>query len=120
MDSSNRNINDAVRRGSVVIGIVAFAVGMGWGLPISGDLRPNAWADMSTTAQMGGMQEGEVTSIGSTTLDVAGHMYRLHPDVTIKDDKGRPMELKQLRPGLVVQYWLKENALSKIVVLLPR
>jgi hypothetical protein len=86
----------------------------------TGGLMPAAWADVPNVPQLGMLPEGEITAVGSTTLDVAGRFYGLHPKLTIMSDEGQPMELKQLRPGLVIQYHVKEGALDRIIVLLPR
>ena len=84
------------------------------------ELMPAAWADVSSVPQPGQLPEGEITAVGLTTLDVAGRFYGLHPKLTIVSDEGQPMELKQLRPGLIIQYHVKEGALDRIVVLIPR
>ncbi len=64
--------------------------------------------------------EGEITGIGTTTLDIAGRTYGLHPKLTIVGDEGQQLELKQLRVGLIVQYHLKEGALDYVIVIIPR
>lgn len=79
-----------------------------------------AWADEPSMLQLGSLPEGEITAVGATTLDVAGRFYGLHPKLTIVSDEGKPMELKQLRPGLIVQYHVKEGLLDRIVVLIPQ
>jgi hypothetical protein len=79
-----------------------------------------AWADEPSMAQLGTLPEGEITAVGAMTLDVAGRYYGLHPKLTIVSDEGQPMEFKQLRPGLFIQYHVKEGALDQIIVLLPR
>lgn len=79
-----------------------------------------ALAQMPIPPQLGVLPEGEITAVGSATLDVAGTMYALHPKLTIVSDTGRPMEWKELRVGLVIQYHVKEGALDRIIVLIPR
>lgn len=81
---------------------------------------PIAWAESSNVKPRGSLEEGEITGVGQATLDVKGTTYRLHQKVTLLDDEGKPMEWSQLRPGLVVQYQLKEGALYKIIVIIPR
>jgi hypothetical protein len=81
---------------------------------------PSAQAQSPNAERLGGLEEGEITGVGSTTLEVRGTTYRLHQRMTLKDDAGRPVEWSQLRPGLIVQYQLKEGALYKIIVLVPR
>lgn len=83
-------------------------------------LPPIVWADPSNGQHLSGLEEGEVTGVSSGTLDVQGRTYSLHPKMTLKDDGGKPMEWGQLRPGLIVQYQLKEGALYKIIVIVPR
>lgn len=83
-------------------------------------LVTSAWADEPSMSQLGNLSEGEITAVGATTLDVAGRFYGLHPKLIIVSDEGKPMELKQLRPGLIVQYHVKEGLLDRIVVIIPR
>lgn len=79
-----------------------------------------ARAEALSHVQLGTLPEGEITAVGQTTIDVDGKMYGLHPKLTIVSDAGQPMELKQLRPGLIVQYHVKEGGLDRIIVLIPR
>ena len=83
-------------------------------------LMSAAWADEPNVPQLGVLPEGEITAVGSSTLDVAGRFYGLHSKLTIVSNEGQPMEFKQLRPGLVIQYHVKEGLLDRIIVLLPR
>lgn len=83
-------------------------------------LAPVAWAESSNAEFRGSLEEGEITGVGQTTLDVKGTTYRLHQKMTLLDDEGRLMEWSQLRPGLIVQYQLKDGALYKIIVIIPR
>ena len=101
----------------IALTIVATVSGL---ISMTEGLMPAAWADEPNISQLGSLPEGEITAVGSTTLDVAGRFYSLHPKLTIVSDEGEPMELKQLRPGLVIQYHVKEGALDRIIVLLPR
>ncbi len=83
-------------------------------------LAPVAWAESSNVESRGSLEEGEITGVGQATLDVKGTTYRLHQKMTLLDDEGWPMEWSQLRPGLIVQYQLKDGALYKIIVIIPR
>ena len=109
----------AVGSGPTLIALaIVVAVGA---LPLTTErLVTAAWADEPSMAQLGNLPEGEITAVGATTLDVAGRYYGLHPKLTIVSDEGAPMELKQLRPGLIVQYHVKEGLLDRIVVHIPR
>lgn len=81
---------------------------------------PSAWADAPSVPQRGNLPEGEITAVRSTTIDVAGRLYGLHPKLTIVSDEGKPMELMQLKLGMIIQYHVKEGALDQIIVLMPR
>jgi hypothetical protein len=101
----------------IALAIVATVSGL---VSTTGRLMSAAWADEPGVSQLGKLPEGEITAVGSTTLDVAGRLFSLHQKLTIVSDEGQPMEFKQLRPGLVIQYHVKEGALDRIIVLLPR
>jgi hypothetical protein len=101
----------------IALAVVAMVSGV---MSTTEGLMPTALADEPSVPQLGVLPEGEITEVGSSTLDVAGRFYGLHPKLTIVSDEGKPMELKQLRPGLVIQYHVKEGLLDRIIVLLPR
>ena len=107
------------RPGRLFIALAVFATVSGVA-SMTGGLMSSAWADEPSVPQLGVLPEGEVTAVGSSTLDVAGRFYGLHSKLTIVSDEGQPMEFKQLRPGLVIQYHVKEGLLDRIIVLLPR
>lgn len=109
----------AVGLGPVLIALVIVATVSALISTMEG-LMPAAWAETPSVPQLGTLPEGEITAVGSTTVDVAGRLYGLHPKLTIVSDEGQPMELQQLRPGLVIQYHVKEGALDRIVVIMPR
>lgn len=98
----------------VIVAIVGLSM-----MTTEGQMLP-AWADVPNMLQIGKLPEGEITAVGSTTLDVAGRLYAVHPKLTIVNDEGRPMEWKQLKTGMVVQYSVKEGSLDRIIVLMPR
>ena len=54
-------------------------------------LMPAAWAEAPNLLQLGVLPEGEITAVGSTTVDVAGRFYGLHPKLTIVSEEGQPM-----------------------------
>lgn len=107
-------------RYGVLLAAAVIGVGLSVGLPALGMRTPVASAQAPIPPQLGVLPEGEITAVGGTTLDVAGIMYALHPKLTIVSDAGQPMERSQLRPGLVIQYHVKEGALDRIIVLVPR
>jgi hypothetical protein len=109
----------AVGLGPLLIALAIVAAGSAL-ISMTEGLMPTVWADEPSVLQLGNLPEGEITAVGSTTVDVAGRLYGLHPKLTIVSDEGQPMELQQLRPGLVIQYHVKEGALDRIIVLIPR
>lgn len=109
----------AIGLGPLLFALVIVATGSALISTMQGPM-PAAWAEASNPLQLETLPEGEITAVGSTTLDVAGRFYGLHPKLTIVSDEGQPMELKQLRPGLIIQYHVKEGALDRIIVLIPR
>ena len=107
-------------RYGVLLAAAVIGASLSVGLPAPGMGTPVASAQAPLPPQLGVLPEGEITAVGGTTLDVAGIMYALHPKLTIVSDAGQPMVLNQLRPGLVIQYHVKEGALDRIIVILPR
>ena len=112
-----KRMTERLTRAFIALAVVAMVSGV---VSTTGGLIPAAWADAPSVPQLGVLPEGEITAVGSSTLDVAGRFYGLHPKLTVVSDEGQPMEFKQLRPGLVIQYHVKEGALDRIIVLLPR
>lgn len=120
MDFKGVRIHAVGRRASIcVMWVIAIVLAVLEG-PAPEPLVPIVWAQSSNAESLAGLEEGEITGVGSTTLEVQGRLYHLHPKMTLRDDEGRLMEWKQLRSGMVVQYQLKEGAVYKIIVLLPR
>ena len=109
----------AIGLGPLLIALAIVATGSAL-ISTTEGLIPAAWADEPSVPQLGVLPEGEITAVGSTTVDVAGRFYGLHPKLTIVSEEGQQMELQQLRPGLIIQYHVKEGALDRIIVLIPR
>ena len=107
-------------RYGVLLAAAVIGAGLSLWLPAPEMGTQVVWAQALIPPQLGVLPEGEITAVGGTTLDVAGIMYALHPKLTIVSDAGHPMERNQLRPGLVIQYHVKEGALDRIIVLIPR
>lgn len=107
-------------RYGALLAAAVIGAGLSLWLPAPGIGTTVASAQAPIPPQLGVLPEGEITAVGSTTLDVAGRLYGLHPKLTIVSDEGHPMEFNQLRPGLVIQYHVKEGALDRIIVILPR
>ena len=112
-----KRIPESSSRLLIALAVVAAVSGV---MSTTEGVMSTALADEPSVPQLGVLPEGEITAVGSTTLDVAGRFYGLHPKLTIVSEEGQPMELQQLRPGLIIQYHVKEGALDRIIVLIPR
>ncbi len=64
--------------------------------------------------------EGQITGVGPTSLEVEGKLYSLHPKVSVTDEGGHPLDVKQLQIGGGVQFRLKDGAMYQIIALRPR
>lgn len=64
--------------------------------------------------------DGQITGVGPTSLEVEGKLYFLHPKVSVTDEGGHPLDVKQLQIGGGVQFRLKDGAMYQIIALRPR
>ena len=96
--------------------ILTVVLGMG-GINV---MPTSAWADQTGTAQADSSNGGQITAVGSASLEVEGKSYRLDPKIEIRTEGGQPMELTQLQVGMGVRLQLKEGAISKVMVMNPR
>jgi hypothetical protein len=62
---------------------------------------------------------GEVTAKRDNVVQINNTPYTLAQDVSITDDRMRPMELKDLMPGTPVMFHLRQGRIDRIVILLP-
>lgn len=95
---------------------ITLTTGLGW----SGPSVSNVWADQVPPVQLGGMEEGQITAVGLTFLEVERRSYRLDPKVEVRTEGGQPLELKQLQTGMGVRFKLKDGAMALIIAVLPR
>lgn len=79
-----------------------------------------AWAQAMDKVELGFPTEGQITSVGPTSLEVENRLYRLHQKLSITSEGGQPLAVQNLQIGHGVQFWLKEGAVAKIIVRNPR
>jgi hypothetical protein len=91
-----------------------------FGMGTFNELSMSAWADQTSTAQFDSSNSGQITAVGSTSLEVEQRIYRLDPKLEIRNETGQPMDLPQLKVGMGVRLQLKEGAVFKIMVLNPK
>jgi len=96
--------------------ILAAFLGMG----SFNEISTNAWAEQISTAQVDSSNAGQITAVGSTSLEVEQRVYRIDPKLEIRTENGQHMELTQLQVGMGVRLQLKEGAVFKIMVLNPK
>ncbi len=79
-----------------------------------------AWAQALDKVELGFPTEGQITSVGPTSIEVENRLYRLHQKLNITMAGGQPIAVQDLQIGHGVQFWLKEGAVAKIIVRNPR
>ncbi|MBS0167855.1 MAG: hypothetical protein JSR29_17345 [Nitrospira sp.] len=78
------------------------------------------WAQVMDKVELGFPTEGQITSVGPTSIEVENRLYRLHQKLNITSEGGQPLGVQDLQIGHGVQFWLKEGAVAKIIVRNPR
>ena len=116
-----RQASHAGLRGSLLrIALVLLVVG---GTTIS-DLSlqgiAGGWAQTLDRGSLVNLKLGHVTAMRGTDIQIDHKEYPLTSDVTITDDEGRPKDLKDLGPGTLVRFHVKNNQIDQIVIMLPR
>jgi hypothetical protein len=79
-----------------------------------------AWAQALDKVELGFPTEGQITSVGPTSIEVENRLYRLHQKLSITREGGQPLAVQDLQIGHGVQFWLKEGTVAKIIVRNPR
>jgi hypothetical protein len=106
--------------GSTVLAVTLTALTALPGMGSFNLIPTSAWADQTGTAQTDSSNGGQITAVGSASLEVEGKSYRLDPKIEIRTEGGQSMELAQLQVGMGVRLQLKEGAISKVMVMNPR
>ena len=79
----------------------------------------NSWGQ-STPSSMTKLLRGEVTSVGRNQVVIGDKPYDLTNDVVIKDDRERPLELKNISMGDQVSFHLRQGLIDQLVLILPK
>ncbi len=61
---------------------------------------------------------GYVKAKTGTTIQIDSKSYRLHPQVTIRDEQGKPRQLKDLGFGSEVKVYLERGKVKQIILIL--
>jgi hypothetical protein len=118
MNSRHQPSEQHRRQISIGFHIAIFAALFGMGT--FNDLSTSTWADQTSASQFDSSNSGQITALGSTSLEVEQRIYRLDPKLEIRNENGQPMNLPQLQVGMGVRLQLKEGAVFKIMVLNPK
>ena len=77
-------------------------------------------AQTSGSASLADFKSGQVTDRQGNRLEIDKKDYLLKSDVTVRDDEGKPRDLKEVTPGAMVQFHLKQGRIDQLVLVLPR
>lgn len=77
------------------------------------------WAQATATGSSANWPSGMVTGIGTNTIKIDNKNYPLDPKVTVKDQAGNPMTLKELRPGDQVKFHLHKGRIDQLEYQFP-
>jgi hypothetical protein len=77
-------------------------------------------AQTSGSASLADFKSGQVTDKKGNRLEIDKKDYVLRPDVTVRDDEGKPKDLSEVVPGAMVQFHLKQGRIDQLVLVLPK
>ncbi|MBM4132799.1 MAG: hypothetical protein FJ245_03435 [Nitrospira sp.] len=77
-------------------------------------------AETGSHESTGGYQSGHVTGKSGDSIQINQRTYPVAKDATVKDDEGRPRELKDIKEGAEVLFHLKRDTIDQLVVVLPK
>ena len=66
------------------------------------------------------LQSGQLNGISHRSVEINHRVYALHPKVTFQDDEGRPKQLQDFKPGVFVQYQLKDELVRQLILVTPK
>lgn len=78
------------------------------------------YGQQSVAPMMTNLQSGEVVTNSGDRVQVGGKTYPLHPAVMIQDDEGRPRQIKEVVPGMLVKFHVKGEQIDQLIIVLPR
>lgn len=91
----------------LVLGSVLIVVNRGWAETLGVDSKLT-------------YHSGQVTAKRGNIIQINNQDYTMRSDVVIQDDEGRPREEKDLKPGVEVNFHLKQGNIDQIVIRLPK
>lgn len=104
-----------VRRAMSIVAGVLFSVAS---LERADDAK--ALAQTAGLESAGGYQSGQVTGKSGNSVQINKRDYPLAKDVAVKDDEGRPRELKDIKEGAEVLFHLRRDGIDQLIVVLPK
>ena len=69
---------------------------------------------------LAGFLRGEVGETVKDAILIDNKRYELREDVTMKDERDQPRELKDFKAGSLVAYHLKMGRIDQLVLILPK
>jgi hypothetical protein len=112
-------IHDRKTRWSPGLALLMLAVGIGMMVGVFPDVLR---ADEPVAAVNVGFQNGTITGIYETTLQIDHKTYSFTPDVVLLDRHGDELSARYLRVDIEVRYHLEKGSKDKIdrmILLLP-
>ena len=99
--------------GGVLVLFLGMVLGasLGWAdeQPKGGTLTPDASFD-----------QGIITKNSGNTIQINGTNYKVDPDIVVEDDEGRTRDLRELTPGVPVQFHLQKKKIDQLIWILPK
>src|SRR5438093_5587704 len=77
------------------------------------------WAQTLDRESLVNLKAGQVTAVRGTDIQIDNMDYPMTSDVTITDSEGRPKDLKDLGPGTLVRFHMRNSQIDRIVIMLP-
>ena len=77
------------------------------------------WAQTLDRGSLVNLKAGQVTAVRGTDIQIDDMDYPMTSDVTITDSEGRPKDLKDLGPGTLVRFHVRNSQIDRIVIMLP-
>lgn len=83
-------------------------------------MAPSISLGQSMTSVMLNLMRGDVTSVSYKQVVIGNKPYTLTDDVVIKDDRERPLELKNISVGDRVAFHLRQGLIDQLVLVRPK
>ena len=93
------------------------------GVPIGGITLngvDESLAQSSGSASLADFKSGQVTDKKGNRLEIDKKDYVLQANVTVRDEEGKPRQLTEVVPGVMVQFHLKQGRIDQLVLVLPK